>query len=80
MHDGRTDHAVVIGAGMAGLLAARALADRFAQVTLVDRDATTGVTRPGPGAACHRASTHTRCWQAANALSRKCSPACPRSW
>ena len=44
MHDGRTDHAVVIGAGMAGLLAARALADRFAQVTLVDRDATTGVT------------------------------------
>lgn len=31
-------HAVVLGAGMAGLLAARVLADRYAKVTLVDRD------------------------------------------
>ncbi|MGM1063754.1 FAD-dependent oxidoreductase [Saccharothrix sp. Mg75] len=31
-------HAVVLGAGMAGLLAARVLADRCAKVTLVDRD------------------------------------------
>lgn len=30
--------AVVLGAGMAGLLAARALADRYAEVVLVDRD------------------------------------------
>ena len=30
--------AVVIGAGMAGLTAARVLADRFARVTIVDRD------------------------------------------
>jgi 2-polyprenyl-6-methoxyphenol hydroxylase-like FAD-dependent oxidoreductase len=35
---GRRDHAVVMGAGMAGLLAARALADHFEQVTVVDRD------------------------------------------
>lgn len=31
-------HAVVIGGSMAGLLAARALADRFEQVTLIERD------------------------------------------
>lgn len=31
-------HAVVIGASMAGLLAARALGDHFAQVTLLERD------------------------------------------
>jgi 2-polyprenyl-6-methoxyphenol hydroxylase-like FAD-dependent oxidoreductase len=31
-------HAVVVGAGMAGLLAARVLADHFEQVTVVDRD------------------------------------------
>jgi flavin-dependent dehydrogenase len=33
-----TGDAVVIGAGMAGLTAARVLADRFARVTVVDRD------------------------------------------
>lgn len=32
------DHAVVLGAGMAGLLAARVLAERFARVTVVERD------------------------------------------
>src|SRR5437773_9861526 len=32
------DHAVVIGASMAGLLAARVLTDHFARVTLVERD------------------------------------------
>ena len=31
-------HAVVIGASMAGVLAARALTDTFDKVTLVDRD------------------------------------------
>ncbi|GAA3348300.1 FAD-binding monooxygenase [Amorphoplanes nipponensis] len=35
---GATGHAVVIGAGMAGLAAARVLADRFERVTVVDRD------------------------------------------
>ena len=32
------DRAVVLGASMAGLLAARVLADAYAQVTVVDRD------------------------------------------
>ncbi|MFE9566565.1 NAD(P)/FAD-dependent oxidoreductase [Streptomyces sp. NPDC006487] len=32
------DHAVVLGAGMAGLLAARVLAMRFSRVTLIERD------------------------------------------
>ncbi|MBT2406694.1 MULTISPECIES: NAD(P)/FAD-dependent oxidoreductase [unclassified Streptomyces] len=44
------DHAVVLGAGMTGLLAARVLARRFARVTLVERDelAETGPAfRPG---------------------------------
>lgn len=36
------DHAVVLGAGLAGLLAARVLADRFSRVTLVERDELTG--------------------------------------
>src|SRR5512133_4311958 len=32
------DRAVVLGASMAGLLAARVLADAYAQVTVIDRD------------------------------------------
>lgn len=32
-------HAVVIGAGMGGLMAARALADHYDQVTIFERDA-----------------------------------------
>jgi flavin-dependent dehydrogenase len=35
----RNDHAVVIGASMAGLVAARALADHFSRVTVLDQDA-----------------------------------------
>jgi NADH dehydrogenase FAD-containing subunit len=32
------DHAVVIGASIAGLLAARALSETYARVTVIDRD------------------------------------------
>jgi 2-polyprenyl-6-methoxyphenol hydroxylase-like FAD-dependent oxidoreductase len=39
MHTRIGDRAVVLGAGMAGLLAARVLADAYAQVTVVDHDA-----------------------------------------
>ena len=45
MNAGKT-HAIVIGGSMAGLLAARVLADHFTQVTIVDRD--TFPIRPGP--------------------------------
>jgi 2-polyprenyl-6-methoxyphenol hydroxylase-like FAD-dependent oxidoreductase len=43
--DDVAEHAVVIGAGVAGVLAARVLADRFARVTLVERD---DLSSPGP--------------------------------
>ncbi|HET9116654.1 MAG TPA: hypothetical protein VFN75_01010, partial [Pseudonocardiaceae bacterium] len=33
------DHAVVLGASMAGLLATRVLADTYRNVTVIDRDA-----------------------------------------
>ena len=38
MHTQIGDRAVVLGASMAGLLAARALADAYGQVTVIDRD------------------------------------------
>ncbi|MEV0614346.1 FAD-binding monooxygenase [Nonomuraea sp. NPDC050404] len=41
------DHAVVFGAGLAGLLAARVLADRYERVTIVERDRLTEGPRRG---------------------------------
>ena len=38
MHDARGNQAVVLGASMAGLLAARVLAERFEQVVVIERD------------------------------------------
>jgi 2-polyprenyl-6-methoxyphenol hydroxylase-like FAD-dependent oxidoreductase len=38
MHTSDREHAVVLGGSIAGLLAARVLADRYASVTLVERD------------------------------------------
>ena len=42
-------HAIVIGASMGGLLAARALADHFDQVTIVERDALPQFCEPRKG-------------------------------
>jgi flavin-dependent dehydrogenase len=42
MENGRSGHAVVLGAGVAGLLAARVIAEHFAQVTVLERDAFEG--------------------------------------
>ncbi|MFJ9779409.1 phytoene desaturase family protein [Amycolatopsis sp. NPDC101161] len=47
---GRTDHVVVVGAGLAGLSAALHLAGRGRQVTVVERD-------PGPGGRAGRVET-----------------------
>ncbi|WP_147268102.1 FAD-dependent oxidoreductase [Spongiactinospora rosea] len=42
-------HAVVIGAGIAGLVAAQALAESFGQVTIIERDRLPDTARPRPG-------------------------------
>ncbi|MFD0900329.1 FAD-dependent oxidoreductase [Actinomadura sediminis] len=48
--DGRVgERAVVLGGSMAGLLAARVLAESYAEVVIVDRDRLTGVTTPRRG-------------------------------
>lgn len=44
------DHAVVLGASMAGLLASRVLSESYGRVTVVDRDTLTGVREPRRGA------------------------------
>jgi 2-polyprenyl-6-methoxyphenol hydroxylase-like FAD-dependent oxidoreductase len=50
MREQKSDHAVVLGGSMAGLLAARVLADAFDEVTIVDRDALVPGTEPRRGA------------------------------
>lgn len=45
----RHEHALVIGASMAGLLAARVLADDFARVTLIERDTLPAAAIPRRG-------------------------------
>jgi hypothetical protein len=42
-------HAVVVGASMAGLLAARVLQEHFEQVTVVDKDPEQGMPHPRKG-------------------------------
>jgi len=56
----KAGHAVVVGAGMAGLLAARVLADHFEQVTLVEKDSLPDapVTRKGVPQANHIHNLH----------------------
>ena len=43
------EHAIVVGAGIAGLLAARALSDHFSQVTVLDRDELPSAAVPRAG-------------------------------
>jgi phytoene dehydrogenase-like protein len=62
-------HAIVLGASMAGLAAARVLADAYQRVTVLERDTL-------PGAAAHRkGATPTGCWPPAGWRWRSCSPA-----
>jgi len=44
MHDQHKERAIVLGGGMAGLLAARVLSDAFTDVVVVDRDQLTGTS------------------------------------
>jgi 2-polyprenyl-6-methoxyphenol hydroxylase-like FAD-dependent oxidoreductase len=46
----KQQRAVVIGSGIAGLLAANALADHYASVTVLDKDPNIGSASPRPGA------------------------------
>ena len=50
MKDGSDDHAVVLGGSVAGLLAARVLAEAYDRVTVVDRDELSPGARPRRGA------------------------------
>jgi flavin-dependent dehydrogenase len=55
-------NAVVLGGSMAGLLAARVLADHYDRVIVVDRDPLPGTSRPRPGVphGWHVAGLHPR--------------------
>ena len=63
-------HAIVIGASMGGLLAARALSDFFAVVTVLERDAL-------PRSDIPRKGVPQGCWRAAGPSSRISLPAGP---
>ena len=67
------DRAVVLGASMAGLLAARVLADAYAQVTVIDRDQLPET--PSTGVASPTAATCMRWRRADSKPWRSCSRA-----
>ena len=60
--DGRAQgrHAVVLGGSLAGLLAARVLADHFEEVTLIERDAYPDTTEAPQG----NSAGQSRSWTA----------------
>jgi 2-polyprenyl-6-methoxyphenol hydroxylase-like FAD-dependent oxidoreductase len=62
MHLQKGEHAIVLGASMAGLLAARALSETYRQVTIVERDVLpeTGVNRRGVPQGRHLHGLHAR--------------------
>jgi len=68
-------HAIVIGASMGGMLAARALSDSYAVVTVLERDALPRLDIPRKGV--RRAATRMACWRAAEPSSRISFPAGP---
>ena len=78
MKDGSEDHAIVLGGSIAGLLAARVLADAYDQVTVVDRD-DPRCGRAGRDGARRKAGTSTGCSPAASRYWTSCSPGSPPS-
>ena len=78
MKDGSEDHAVVLGGSIAGLLAARVLADAYdAGHGAGPRRARSG--RRSRGGARRKAGTSTRCSPAASRRWTSCSPGSPTS-
>ena len=55
MHDTNVNQAVVLGASLAGLLAARVLSERFERVVVIERDVLPPAAAP-PGRAARPAS------------------------
>ncbi len=72
------DHAVVLGASMGGLLAARVLADFYRTVTVIERDELPDdpVTRKGVPQGRHR----TLFWRVARTSWTSSFPGCSTSW
>jgi glycine/D-amino acid oxidase-like deaminating enzyme len=66
---------VVVGGGIAGLLAARVLAERHLEVRVLDRDDLERATTTDPDAVCRRDATSTRSCPAAGRSWRSCSRA-----
>lgn len=62
MHDTSTDQAIVLGASMAGLLAARVLSERYKRVVIIERDVlpATGEHRRGVPHGKHVHALHPR--------------------
>jgi 2-polyprenyl-6-methoxyphenol hydroxylase-like FAD-dependent oxidoreductase len=56
-------HAVVVGGSMAGLLAARVLANHFEQVTLVERDALTDSAQTRKGSVALSECRQAQLWR-----------------
>ncbi len=67
-----SDRALVIGAGFAGLLAARVLSESYGDVVVVERDRISADTRYRPGVPGR--TTRTRCWRAGPRSWRRSSP------
>ena len=72
------DRAVVLGGSMAGLLAARVLADAYAEVVVVERDELPPPQRTVAG--CRSRGTSTRCSLEASRPWRSSSTVSPPSW
>ena len=66
------DHAVVLGAGIAGLVAARVLADGYQRVTVVERDRLTDSMKDRRG--IRRLGTYISSCVKGRGFSMNCSP------
>ena len=75
MRDTSSNQVVVLGASMAGLLAARVLSKRFEQVVVIERDGLPPIGEHRRGVP--HGGTCTACTRAAARFSMSCSRASP---